>query len=59
MDRLGQLRAEYRRVIHSMEYAYAMGHSHTIGTDPRLDAVVDRAERLAREIAELAGAEER
>jgi len=53
MDRLEELRAEYRRVIGSMEFAYAMGHSRTLGNDPRLQWVLDRAEELRRDIAAL------
>jgi hypothetical protein len=36
-----------------MEFAYAMGHSRTIGRDPRLEWVVQRVDELRREIAEL------
>jgi hypothetical protein len=36
-----------------MEYAYAMGHSQTIGRDPRLEWVVERVDELRREIAAL------
>jgi hypothetical protein len=53
MSRLDELRAEYDRLINSMEFAYAMGHSRTIGHDPRLDWVVDRVAELRREIAAL------
>jgi hypothetical protein len=53
MARVDELRAEYRRLLHSMEYAYAMGHSQTIGRDPRLEWVVERVEELRREIAAL------
>ena len=52
-ERLEELRAEYRRLINSMEFAYAMGHSHTLGSDPRLQPVLDRVEQLRREIAAL------
>ena len=47
------------RVIHSMEFAYAMGPSQTYGRDPRLEWVVERADALRREIAELSAEEER
>ena len=57
MTRLDELRAEYRRLINSMEYAYAMGHSRTIGRDPRLEWVVDRVDELRREIAALSAEE--
>jgi hypothetical protein len=53
--RIDELRDEYRRLINSMEYAYAMGHSHTLGSDPRLMAVRSRALELERRIAALSG----
>jgi hypothetical protein len=59
MSRLDELRAEYRRLINSMEFAYAMGHSRTIGRDPRLEWVVERVDELRREIAALSADEER
>jgi hypothetical protein len=41
-------------LINSMEYAYAMGATRTMGArDPRLDWVVERVDELRREIAEL------
>jgi hypothetical protein len=53
-SRLADLRAERRRLLHSFEYAYAMGHTRTLGArDPRLEWVVDRVDALGREIAEL------
>jgi hypothetical protein len=52
-SRLEELRAEYKRLIHSMEFAYAMGHSQTLGKDPRLQPVLDRADELRREIVAL------
>lgn len=55
--RLDELQAEYRRLINSMEFAYAMGHSRTLGKDPRLLPVVDRVDALRREIADLKRAE--
>lgn len=51
MSRLDELRDELHRVIHSMEFAYAMGARQTIGDDPRLDHVLDRVAALRREIA--------
>jgi hypothetical protein len=51
--RLDELQAEYRRLIHSMEFAYAMGHSRTLGKDPRLQPVLDRVDELARQISAL------
>jgi hypothetical protein len=41
-----------------MEFAYAMGHSRTLGRDPRLEHVVSRVDELRREIAELKRDEE-
>ena len=52
MARIDDLRAEYRRLVNSMEFAYAMGHSRTMGgRDPRLESVVERVAQLRREIA--------
>lgn len=53
MARLDDLRTEHRRLIGSMEYAYAMGHSRTLGADPRLEWVVERVDELQREITTL------
>ena len=53
MSELDELRAEYRRILGSMEFASAMGHSQTLGRDPRLQPVLDRADELKRRIAEL------
>ncbi len=58
MTRLDDLRAEHRRLINSMEFAYAMGHSRTIERDPRLEWVVERVDELRREIAALSAEEE-
>jgi hypothetical protein len=56
--RIDDLRAEYDRLVHSMEFAYAMGHSRTLGgRDPRLDWVVERVAELRREIAAEAAEE--
>jgi hypothetical protein len=55
MSRLEELEAEYRRLINSMEFAYAMGHTRTLGKDPRLEWVVERVDELRREIVELKG----
>jgi hypothetical protein len=51
--RLQALQAEYRRLIGSMEFAYAMGHSRTLGRDPRLEWVVERVAELRRQIAAI------
>jgi hypothetical protein len=54
MARIDDLRTEYRKLVHSMEFAYAMGHSRTMGRrDPRLESVVTRVDELRREIALL------
>jgi hypothetical protein len=54
MARIDDLRVEYKRLINSMEFAYAMGHSRTLGgRDPRLEWVVQRVDELRREIAAL------
>ena len=53
MSRLDELRAEYHELIHSLEFAYAMGHSRTIERDPRLQPCLDREAELRREIAAL------
>jgi hypothetical protein len=59
MDRIDELRAEYRRLINSMEFAYAMGHSRTMGgRDPRLEWVVERVDQLRRDIAALQAEEQ-
>ena len=35
MARIDDLRAEYKRLVNSMEFAYAMGHTRTLGArDP-------------------------
>jgi hypothetical protein len=51
--RLDELRAQYHRLINSMEFAYAMGHSRTLGKDPRLQPVLDRVDELRRQIIAL------
>lgn len=53
MSRLEELRAEHHKLLHSMEFAYAMGHSRTLGRDPRLEWVVERVAELQREIEAL------
>jgi hypothetical protein len=54
MASLEELRAEHHKLINSMEFAYAMGHSRTLGApDPRLERVVERAAELRAEIAAL------
>jgi hypothetical protein len=51
--RLDELRAEYHRLIESMEFAYAMGHSRALGKDPRLQPVLDRVDELRCQITAL------
>jgi hypothetical protein len=47
MARIDELRAEHHELVNSMEFAYAMGHSRTLGApDPRLERVVERAAEL-------------
>jgi hypothetical protein len=58
VSRLDELRAEYTRLINSMEFAYAMGHSRTLGKDPRLEPVLERVDELRGEIAALERDEE-
>jgi hypothetical protein len=54
MAQIDDLKAEHRRLINSMEFAYAMGHSRTMGArDPRLESVVERVAELRLEIAAL------
>jgi hypothetical protein len=54
MARIDELRAEHHKLINSMEFAYAMGHSRTMGgRDPRLEWVVERVAELRLEIATL------
>lgn len=58
MTRIDELRAEYRRLTHSMEFAYAMGATRMMGPrDPRLEWVVRRVDELRGEIAQLRAAE--
>jgi hypothetical protein len=59
MSRLDELRAERHRLIHSFEFAYAMGHTRTMGArDPRLEWVVERVDALKREIDALSAEQE-
>ena len=58
MARIDDLKAEYKRLVNSMEFAYAMGHRQTMGPrDPRLEWVVTRVDELRRDIAALSAAE--
>lgn len=51
--RLDDLRAEYRKLLGSWEYAFAMGHRASIGHRPEGAAVLQRAADLRAAIAEL------
>jgi hypothetical protein len=48
-----QLRAELKELVHSWEYAYAMGHGCSLGDHPESQAVRRRAADLRARIAEL------
>ncbi len=50
---LQELRDELKELYASQEYAYAMGHGCTIGSDPRLDVYRVRAEQLEAQISEM------
>jgi hypothetical protein len=52
MSELDTLRAEYRALLQSWEYAFAMGHSCSIGDHPDLRAIRRRVEDLRARIAE-------
>jgi hypothetical protein len=49
---VSELKAELNELIHSWEYAYAMGHGCTIGSHPRFRATRERAADLRALIAE-------
>jgi hypothetical protein len=46
------LRAELRALLHSWEYAFAMGHGCSVGDHPQHRAVRDRVATLKALIAE-------
>lgn len=50
---LEDLRVEYRELVNSLQYGYALGHSRTLGRDPRLERLIARADELRRQIADL------
>ena len=52
MNDLESLRAEYKALLESWEYAFAMGHGCSVGDHPRLAAVRVRAADLRALIAE-------
>jgi hypothetical protein len=52
MRDLEELRAEHRRLLSSMAYAFAMGHGCTVGRHPMFDQVLERERSLRAQIAE-------
>jgi hypothetical protein len=52
MVNVPEIEAELRRLLHSYEYAYAMGHGCSIGDHPRFRATRQRAADLRALIAE-------
>jgi hypothetical protein len=48
-----QLRDELRELVHSWQYAYAMGHGCSLGDHPAFEATRRRAAELRARIAEL------
>jgi hypothetical protein len=48
-----ELRAELQELLHSWEYAYAMGHGCTVGDHPEFRATRERAKYLRARIAEF------
>ena len=52
MSDLDALRAEFKALVESWEYAFAMGHGCTIGDHPESRAVRRRAADLRARIAE-------
>lgn len=55
MTELDALRAEYKALLASWEYAFAMGHGCSLGDHPRFHAVRERALHLRARIAEHGG----
>jgi hypothetical protein len=52
MPDLDALRAEFKALLESWEYAFAMGHGCSIGDHPDFHAVRERADDLRARIAE-------
>jgi hypothetical protein len=52
MPDLDALRAEFKALLESWEYAFAMGHGCTVGDHPDFHAVRQRASDLRARIAE-------
>lgn len=53
MSDLEALRAEFKALVESWEYAFAMGHGCTLGDHPRFAAIRRRVSDLRARIAEL------
>lgn len=47
---LAAAKREYKQLIGSWEYAFAMGHGCSMGAQPGAQAIRDRADRLHRTI---------
>jgi hypothetical protein len=54
-DDIDRLRKELHALLHSWEYAFAMGHGCTIGERPEARAVRERVADLRAQIAEHSG----
>jgi hypothetical protein len=54
-DDIKRLRDELHALLHSWEYAFAMGHGCTIGGRPEARAVRERVADLRAQIAEHSG----
>lgn len=52
MNDLDALQAEYKKLLESWEYAFAMGHGCSLGDHPQFRAVRRRAQDLRALIAE-------
>jgi hypothetical protein len=48
-----RLKDELKELVHSWEYAFAMGHGCTVGDHPEFQATRQRAADLRARIAEL------
>ena len=48
-----RLRDELKELVHSWQYAYAMGHGCTVGDHPEFQATRQRVADLRARIAEL------
>ena len=52
MSDLDALRAEYKALLESWEFAFAMGHGCSVGDHPQFLAIRQRADDLRARIAE-------